>query len=148
MKKIVDTSDSDLNERIALAQTEDNLTALENDVKDMSIQLDKLEPLVTMNIDGLEIVVEQHWIKNKVPVDEIIAGVLHNDQLTKTEKYLRNKYEAFEGVPFEYVSHETGLDNGTVLDWLVNSDIIKTARGRKGNLFVPFMTVAQMAVEV
>ena len=149
MKKIIDSSDSDLNERIRLAQTEDSLTALEDDVRDLSVKLDKLElePVITLTVDGLNIKVEPHWIKNKYPLSEIIEAAVHHDSVDKTEKYLRNKYSPMSGVPHEHIADETGLEHAQIYNWLGELGLLRQGQHMKQvTPFIDFEIAAQMAV--
>ena len=110
-------------------------------------QIAKVKPVVIeLNIDGLITKIEPHWIANKVPVGEIIEAALYHDAVSKTEKYLRDRYDGYNGVPFDRIAEETGLEQSRVLDWLINSGELDSRKHSRNNLFVAFSVVAQMAV--
>ncbi len=106
------------------------------------------EPVVTMSIDGLVVRILPHWVKNKIPVDEIISAALYHDSVEKTEKYLRNKYEGFNGIPVEFIHEETGLELNQVKNWLVSLGMLESHQRLAQTIkFVPFDVAAQMSIE-
>jgi len=105
------------------------------------------EPVVIMDIDGLKVRVLPHWIKMKIPINEVVEAALYHDSIDKTEKYLRNKYSPMNGVPFEYIQEETGLEMIQIRNWLAEEGFIEpNQRLAQAIPFIPFEVAASMSI--